>query len=336
MLVPVLVPVLVAVLLLVTACTGPTVGGRPAADPARAAPTLTGCGPPTFRQVRGRAPGYLRRTLDAFPNDHALCAGLWLPRAQADFTPQGLAVEGRTAYVSGYDGGGGLGTRLCRVQRLDLRTGRLQAERGPVEGSVGDRPGVVCRHGGGMLLDQHGLWLVETGRLWLLDPGTLEVERVWALLPPVRGSFALHDDQGRLGLGGFRRSGRARLFWFDPAQVLAPGVLDLTADDAVGTQRVPAMAQGAVWADLGPGPAGVWFATSHTRCGVLVGPRGARRAFLPGAEGIDLVGGRSLWALSESATRPYQQQGGRPVVPMLARFDVRGGIGDWARPTCTP
>ena len=93
---------------------------------------------------------------------------------------------------------------------------------------------------------------------------------------------------------------------------------------------------GAVWGDLGPGPAGVWFATSHTRCGVLVGPRGARRGFLPGAEGIDLVGGRSLWALSESATRPYQQQGGRPVVPMLGRFDVRGGINDWARPACRP
>jgi hypothetical protein len=302
-------------------------GGEPAAE---------GCGPPAFRQVRGRAPRYLERKLDAFPNDHAMCGGLWLPRAQANFTAQGLAVRGRTAFVSGYDGGGGLGTRFCRVQMVDLRSGRLLAEVGPVEGAVGSRPPVVCRHGGGLLLDQHGLWLVETDRLWLLDPGTLAVERVWALLDPVRGSFAVRDGSGRLGLGGFRRGGPAWLLWFDPAAVLAPGVLDLTEPGAVDSQRAPAWAQGAVWGDLGPGPAGVWFATSHTYCGVLVGPGGSRRGFLPGAEGVDRTGRRTLWALSESASRPYQLEGGRPVVPMLARFDLGRGIGGWSRPECRP
>jgi hypothetical protein len=222
------------------------------------------------------------------------------------------------------------------VQKVDLRSGRLLAELGPVEGAVGFRPPVVCRHGGGLLLDQHGLWLVETDRLWLLDPDSLAVERAWALLEPVRGSFAVHDGVGRLGLGGFRRSGPARLFWFDPATILASGELDLAESGAVGTQRTPAWSQGAVWDDLGPGPAGVWFATSHTYCGVLVGPGGARRGFLPGAEGIDRTGRRTLWALSESASRPYQLEGGRPVVPMLARFDVSKGIDDWARPDCIP
>lgn len=307
---------------------------RSGAEPASA--PLTGCGPLDFSEVRGRTPGYLSRRLAPFPHDHALCAGLWLPRAQAGFTPQGLAVDGPAAFVSGYDGGGGLGTRLCRVQRVDLRTGRLLGERGPVEGSVGTRPPVVCRHGGGLLLDAHGLWLAETHRLWLLDPDTLDVRRAWALLDPVRGSFSLHDDRGRLGLGGFRRSGRARLFWYDVDDVLAAGLLDLGPSLARGVQRVPPMAQGAVWADLGPGPAGAWVASSHTRCGVLVGPRGERRAFLPGVEGLDLVGGRSLWALSESATRPYQLEGDRPVVPLLARFDVADGIDTWARPACTP
>ena len=279
-------------------------------------------------------PSYLAKLLDAFPNDQAMCAGWWLPRAQANFTGQGLAVDGRTAFVSGYDAGGGIGTRFCRVQKVDLGSGRLLAELGPVEGAVGSRPPVVCRHGGGLLLDQHGLWLVETDRLWLLDPDSLAIERAWALLEPVRGSFAVRDGDGRLGLGGFRRSGPSRLFWFDPATILAPGVLDLGEPGAVGTQRVPAWAQGAVWGDLGPGPAGVWFTTSHTYCGVLVGPAGVR--LLPGAEGVARTGRRTLWALSESATRPYQLEGGRPVVPMLARFDLGRGIGDWVRPDCTP
>ena len=163
------------------------------------------------------------------------------------------------------------------------------------------------------------------------------MERAWALIGPVRGSFAVHDDQGRLGLGGFRRSGPARLFWFEPEDVLASGVLDLTEDlAATDTLRVPAWTQGAVWGDLGPGPAGVWFATSTTYCGVLVGPGGLRRGFLPGAEGLYRRHHDVLWALSESATRPYQLEGGRPVVPMLARFDVSKGIGSWTRRRACP
>jgi len=328
------VAVVAALLLLATGCT--SAADQPGNDRRQGSVSVEGCGPPTFAQVRGRAPRYLGRSLDSFPNEHALCGGLWLPRAQANFTAQGLAVDGRTAFVSGYDGGGGLGTRFCRVQKVDTRSGKLLAEVGPVEGAVGARPPVVCRHGGGLLLDHHGLWLVETDRLWLLDPESLAVERAWALLDPVRGSFAVHDGAGRLGLGGFRRNGPARLFWFEPSTVLAPGVLDLAETGAADAQRVPAMAQGAVWGDLGPGPAGVWFATSNTYCGVLAGPRGSRRGFLPGAEGIDRTGRRTLWALSESASRPYQLEGGRPVVPMLARFDLGRGLGEWARPDCQP
>jgi hypothetical protein len=326
----------VVLLVLASGCTGGTDEPDPDRDRTHQTDTRDGCGPPAFGDVRGRAPRYLKRQLDGFPNDQSLCAGAWLPRAQANFTPQGLAIDGSFALVSGYDGGGGLGTRFCRVQRVHLRSGKLLAEVGPVEGTVGTRPPVVCRHGGGLLLDDHGLWLVETDRLWLLDPATLDVERAWALVAPVRGSFAVHDDEGRLGLGGFRRSGPARMFWFEPEDVLAGDVLDLTETAATGTQRVPAWAQGAIWGDLGPGPAGVWFATSHTYCGVLVGPGGVRRGFLPGAEGLDRRDHDVLWALSESATRPYQLEGGRPIVPMLARFDVSGGIGDWERPACVP
>lgn len=55
-----------------------------------------------------------------------------------------------------------------------------------------------------------------------------------------------------------------------------------------------------------------------------------RRAFLPGAEGAARRKGY-LWTVSESTARPYHAKGGRPVVPMVARFDV-SGFADWARP----
>ena len=44
--------------------------------------------------------------LDRFPNDHAVCAGVWL-RTGHGFVPQGVTVAGGTAWVSGFDGNAG-------------------------------------------------------------------------------------------------------------------------------------------------------------------------------------------------------------------------------------
>lgn len=324
--------VVLAPVLALLGCTAtaerPGPGERPAAggDPA-------GCGPVAFRDVRGRAPSYLPRRLDRFPNDHALCAGLWV-RADRSFVPQSLAVRGGTAFVGGYDGGGPRGTLLCRVVKVDLRSGRAVGQAAPISGSVGGRPEVNCRHGGGLALTPEGLWLAEGQRLWLLDPADLGVRRVWGLADPLRGSFAVVDRRGRIGLGEFRFARVGRMVWFDPAALVAGAAVDLTPADAVGRRRVPPMTQGAVVADLGPGPAGLWFVTSNTRCGVLEGPRGRRLGFLPGAEGTVLRDG-DLWTVSESGSRPYQEQGGRPVVPMLARFDL-SDVEGWAPAECAP
>ncbi len=256
-------------------------------------------------------------------------------RADQKFVPQSLAIDGDTTWVSGYDGGGPRGTLLCRVVRLDLRTGRVLDQAAPINGSVGGRPEVNCRHGGGLASTDEGLWLAEGQRLWLLDPETLDVERVWGLTNPLRGSFALAGPGGLIGLGEFKFERRGRLDWFDPDALIAGAAVDLVPADAVRHQRdVPPMAQGAVVADLGRGPAGLWFVTSNTRCGVLVGPGGQRVGYLPGAEGTALRDG-DLWSVSESGSRPYQEKGGRPVVPMLARFDI-GKVGDWARANCQP
>lgn len=292
--------------------------------------------------MRGRLPAYLPDgvALEPLAVSDAVCAGVWAPRTAAELVPQGVAVRGGTAWLTGYDEGEP-GSLWCRVVRLDLRTGTLLAERRRVSGRVGAGPAVGCRHGGGVALDRHGLWLTESARLWLMDPRSLEVLRAWRLADPVQGSFGLLDDRGRIGLGRFRPSrvhpGRAALDWFDLEAVLAPGVVELGSQDAVATRKVPSHAQGAVWARMG-GRTGVWFARSNTRCGVLEGPGGVHRAFLPGAEGMALVGpgpASGLWAVSESAARSFWRLGGRPVVPTLSRLDT-GRLRAWPEPTCDP
>lgn len=308
----------------------PTAAVQPATD-------LSGCPPVTDDDVVGRAPSYLGGAgLTPQPVSDAVCAAVWAPRLGGGFVPQGVAVRGRTAWLSGYDDGEP-GALWCRVRRVDLRTGALLADRGRVTGAVGAAPTTRCRHGGGLALDDRGLWMTESSRVWLLDPDSLATLRVWRLADPVQGSFGVLDPRGRLGLGRHRPSrvhpGRAALDWFDTDAMLAPGVTDLRLEDAVGSRQVPHHAQGAVWARMA-GRTGLWLALSHTRCGVLEGPGGVRRSFLPGAEGM-AAGGDGLWVVSESAARPYAEAGGRPVLPSLSLLDT-GRLGRWPRPACEP
>ncbi|MDZ5622784.1 hypothetical protein [Nocardioides bizhenqiangii] len=296
-------------------------------------PALEGCGPVSYDDVAGRAPSYVDGPLDPVPNDHALCAGAWLPPTSETFVPQGLVVRGRTAWVSGYDRGRTrVGSDTCRVVRLDLRTGKELAQRAPIRAGLAPRGPASCRHAGGLSLDDHGLWISQFTKVWLLDPDTFDVRRVWHLVDEVRGSFLVHDDRGRLGVGGFHGERRWPLHWFEPGVLFESGRLDLTPDDAAAVQLGPSAGQGALWADLGPGPAQVWFTRSNTYCGELwAGPR-RRFAFHPGAEGVAYARGR-VWVVSETTAAPYFLDGGRPVVPTLAHYDVRD-LPRWERSDC--
>ena len=304
-------------------------------DPRRR--TLDGCGPISYDDVAGRAPSYVDGPLDPVPNDEAICAGAWLPPTGTPFVPQGLVVRGRTAWVSGYDHGLGAAEHghddICRITKVDVRTGRRLAERSPIRADLAPRGPSVCWHAGGLALDTHGLWISQRTKVWLLDPADLSVLSVWHLVEPVRGSFLVIDDRGRLGMGGFHSRRSWPVHWFDIDAILEPGVIDLTPRNAVGSQVVPRQSQGAVWADLGPGGARLWVARSTTYCGELWAGPARRYAFLPGAEGLSLSGDR-LWTVSETTSRPYFSQGGRPVVPQLAGFEVRR-LRAWERTGCT-
>ncbi len=253
----------------------------------------------------------------------SVCAGVWVGPARRTFVPQGVVVDGATAYLSGYREGR-VGHRFCQLVVARARSGATEVFHRRLGATVQGRD-VVCRHGGGLALGKEGLWLAETGRLWLLDPAALRagndpVLRVWRVRPPVRGS-ALALRQGRLALVGWAAARRHRAYWVPVAGLMADGVSAVGLDGGPGTvtpisqRRVPSRVQGAVW-----GPGGLWLARSSTYCGELVSPDGTTLPFFPGAEGIDFEDGR-LWLVSESGSGVYQRKGGRPLLPTLLSVD---------------
>jgi hypothetical protein len=208
------------------------------------------------------------------------------------------------------------------VLQVDLETLRVTRTQRLVEGAVPGRDPTYCRHGGAIVLDGRGrLLLVETMRIWLLDPARLgtrdAVLRVWRIPDGVKGSVAAVTPDGELALGTFARRGSARIHWVDLDQLDEPGRAELTP---VRTTRAPAGLQGLAWGSLRPStPAGLWSAVSHSRCGALLGPQRQRLAVAPGAEGLAFAGD-SVWVVSEASVRIYHDPGD-PVVPQLLRYD---------------
>jgi hypothetical protein len=287
----------------------------------------TPCHGLTRDEVHGDEPTYTRKLLADFPNHKRLCHGIWLPRPRRHLVPQGIAMTGRTAWLSGFRYSRGYGQRPCQLVRVDLVTGRRLAFHSAIYGRVGARPRTYCRHGGGIVQRGRWLWLVEKTKLWLVDPArpgsVLGARRVWRIKAPVRGSAIVANSE-RIGLVPFQTGGVARIYWFSLKRLLRPGVLDLGVRREGGRQlgpitttRIPRYVQGATLDSGGR----LYLSRSNLSCGELVTPYGRRVAFIPGAEGIEFDAlGQRLWAVSESGARPYAISR-KPLTPAVASFE---------------
>ena len=312
-----------ALLLALGACTTST-------DVAPESVPSPDCDGVAYADVRGPEPGEPNGSLREHPASGAVCDAWWLDLAD-DFVPQGLEVDGSTAYVVGHRAGA-VGSKPCQVAAVSLPSGRTRSFAARL-----DPPGgtAYCRHGGGAALTGAGLWVIETSRLWLLDPARLgddPVLRVWRLGDGVRGStMAAHD--GQLVIAGYRPNGPGRARWYDEASVLASGTTDLV-EAAPGpgevamsrSTRVPPRLQGLAFTGAGS----LWHVASRISCGLLY--RGGRaRDFVPGAEDF-AVTGHSIWVVSEASASPYRDPGGA-LVPRLLRLD-RSAVLAGGRATC--
>jgi hypothetical protein len=279
------------------------------------------------RDVYGDEPTYTHKQLAEFPNHQRLCHGIWLPNPRRFLVPQGLAITGRTAWLSGFHYRTDYGQRPCQLVQVDIVTGRRLAYHTAIYGQVGSRPRTYCRHGGGIIQRGRWLWLVEKNKLWLVDPAqrspVLRAKRVWRIQSPVRGSAIVANSE-RIGLVPYRTRGQARIYWFSIARLLKPGVLDLgprhvgkTQLGSIRTTRVPRFVQGATLDSSGR----LYLTRSNLSCGELVTPYGRRVGFVPGAEGIQFSSlGKRLWTVSESGAWPYAISR-KPLTPAVSSLE---------------
>lgn len=280
--------------------------------------SAAGCDGVSYDDIRGPEPGEPNGSLRDYPAADAVCEAWWLDLPD-DFVPQGLEIDGSTAYLVGHRAGD-VGAKPCQVAAVSLPPGRTRSFAARL-----DPPGgtAYCRHGGGAALTDAGLWVIETSRLWLLDPARLggdPVLRVWHLGEGVRGStLAAHD--GQLVIAGYRPFGPGKARWYAEASVLARGVTDLVETSTgagqvamTRTTRVSPRLQGLAFTGAGS----LWQVSSRISCGLI--HRGGRpRDFVPGAEDFSLTRD-SIWVVSEASASPYRDAGGA-LVPRLLRLD---------------
>ncbi|MEP9363310.1 hypothetical protein ABLE68_10120 [Nocardioides sp. CN2-186] len=321
---------LLVFVLVAAGCTSGSDEGTPAAD---REPGRAGCHGVTYDQVRGARLHYGPTVLPTYPGSNTLCAAYWLAGADNRFTPQGLALDGDTVWVSGFRYDNQVGDRQCVLMQVSKRTGKRITGITPIEGAVPGRETTYCRHGGGLAITDEGLWVLETMRLWLLDPdlvGTDQnpVERVWSIVKPLRGS-SLVDADGQLGIGSFNFDGRrGDVEWFRIDDLMQPGVIEIASSNADHRSRGIRWLQGGTQTDRG-----LYLTQSNTRCGILRLPSGRRVAVAPGTEDLEFDPHGDLWTVAEAGAKIYQREGGRLMVPHLARYDARALLRG-PRPSC--
>jgi hypothetical protein len=240
------------------------------------------------------------------------------------FVPQSIAVDGTTAFVSGYDDRAVSGQVQCRVVQLELPSLRAVVTQKGLSGTLPNGSTTTCEHAGGVVVDDADrLWVTDTHRLFLLDRTRLgtdrAVRRVWRLDPEVRGSTGMfHPDKG-LGLGRYAVDGSGRFDWYDPDAIIASPSALLTPSS---TEPVPNGLQGAAHGRLrGNAARATWLTLSGPRCGVLVGPGGQRVPVARGIEGLAFDRSGRVWMLSETSVDHWWDEG-EPVIPQVMGYSA--------------
>ena len=265
-----------------------------------------------YAEVVGLPP--MVRALSVFPNADAACEGVWVPTVNpllGSFVPQGLAIEGRTALVSGYFKDGPDEVRLLQV---NLDTGALLAAR--TLSGLG--------HGGGLALDgQGGLWLADTNDLWRLERSSLFAVNPPApqrikLKQPLQASFLANGSSGFMWIGTYEKSGPSAMYEFSVAylnQWLGKPQL-LQAGFAATKLILANKAQGAAFHG-----GALWVSSSTSTSGTLTrtaSPVVTAFGFGPGVEEFEFDGNGDLWAVFEAGTAPDYLGA---FYPVIARFD---------------
>ena len=239
-----------------------------------------------FDEVHGTPPA--ARALSAFPNADAACEGIWVPFVAEGFIPQGIALEGRHALVSGYF----KDLEVARIIEVDLDTGV------PVHWR--DFPGIG--HFGGIALDgRGGVWLADTSALYRFDRATLFSFQVLRPLPlklkqPVRGSFLANGRAGYLWIGSWADSGPSSMYPYSIDGLLAALATKTRTLPTSGVSlSVENKAQGAELRGTG-----LLVSSSSSTCGRLTRNGVARFGFGPGVEEIEVDGSGDLWAIFEA------------------------------------
>ena len=311
--------VLVALLGL-TAVVGVAPGPHRDGTPVRPVAASPCSGPITAKQVVGQRPDHLRGlALSRFWGDTAVCRGRWLGGRPGRFVPQGVTVLGSSLWVTGYDHDPVSGQDTCRVLELDAASLAVDRVTADLHGTLPDGSTTTCAHAGGVAVDDHGVWVSDTVRLWLLRPD-LSVRRVWRLAGEVRGSAAVVDPGRGLGLGRYSTRGLGRIDWFDPDALVASrnGVLRDSPRAEPVPDRLQGLGRGALTASTS---AGTWQLLAGRGCTVRAGPDGQRVPLAPAGEGLALDGDQGVWTLSEASVARYWRPG-RRVLPQLLRYSA--------------
>ncbi len=321
---------LICAMAMIPACAAAPKPNEPiVAKPVNSTPAPSNCKRPTLATVKGERPPIRQRQLRRYGNDRYSCAALWVPKLEQGFVPQGLAIDGNTAWISGHAWDEGLHHQSCQLMQIDVRTGKLLKFTPRIKGPVGKLPPVACRHGGAVAVTKHGVWVIETARIWLMDPRRVgksgQIKRSWRVIKPAMGSVGAIGD-GLLIMGGYTGHEPARLDWFRLSDLLRRGAVELRTREmrlpgsrfvtAIRSQSAPSKMQGL---QIGQDDS-LMIGRSTSVCGQLRLGR-LSLAFLPGAEGFDFDRDGDLWVVSETTALNVVERRSKPIVPSLVRFD---------------